>query len=169
MNLKSSITNSVDYNVWVTELLIKWLKTHPKELLHKECPSSFNSIARTIKHISDTQLFWSSKIRETQTPQFDYHASEVNIQNEMDNLLNESELLATYVKENMEGMNHTHLIETEWFSSNFPKYEYLQHLIIHTTYHRGQIVTIGHNVGITGAPMLDYNFWNVANNSIDKK
>ena len=79
----------------------------------------------------------------------------------MQNLVSESQFLATYVKENMDAMNQNHLIESEWFSSNFPKYEYLQHLIIHTTYHRGQIVTIGHNVGVKHAPMLDYNFWNV--------
>ncbi|MDA9555604.1 damage-inducible protein DinB, partial [Pelobium sp.] len=152
---------SVDYNVWVTEQLVNWLQTQPEELLYKECPSSFNSIAKTLKHISDTQLYWSSMIRGTPTPSFDYMATEVNIKTEFNNLLSEASLLATYVKENNEAMSEFFLIESEWFSSNFPKFEYLQHLIIHTTYHRGQIVTIGHNVGATKAPMIDYNFWNV--------
>lgn len=161
MNLESVITNNVDYNVWVAEQLVNWLRKHPIEILHKECPSSFNSIAKTLKHISDTQLYWSSMIRETETPQFDYLATEVIIQNEMDNLLNEALLLNAYVKENVARMSERYLIESPWFTANFPKFEYLQHLIIHTTYHRGQIVTIGRNVGITDAPMLDYNFWNV--------
>lgn len=161
MSLQSSITNSVDYNVWVTEQLVIWLKKHSEELLQRECPSSFNSIARTLKHISDTQLYWSSMIRGTETPTFDYNATEVNVQQEMQNLAREAQLLATYVKGNLKAMSQTHLIESEWFTSNFAKYEYLQHLIIHTTYHRGQIVTIGRNLGITDAPMLDYNFWNV--------
>ena len=161
MSLQSSITNSVNYNVWVTEQLVNWLKKYSEELLQKECLSSFSSIAKTLKHISDIQLYWSSMIRGTKIPTFDYNATDVNVQQEMQNLIREAQLLATYVKENIDAMSQTHLIESEWFTSNFAKYEYLQHLIIHTTYHRGQIVTIGHNVGIKEAPMMDYNFWNV--------
>lgn len=163
MSLKTSIRNSVDYNIWVTEQLVNWLSNYPEELLQKECPSSFSSIAKTLKHISDTQLYWSSMIRETPIPGFDYMATDVDVKIEMANLLNEAKVLATYVKENNEAMSERRLIESEWFSSNFPKYEYLQHLIIHTTYHRGQIVTIGHNIGVLKAPMMDYNFWNVMN------
>jgi uncharacterized damage-inducible protein DinB len=161
MSLQTSIKNSVDYNIWVTEQLVNWLQCFPEELLQKECPSSFNSIAKTLKHISDTQLYWSSMIRETTTPGFDYMATTVDVKIEMENLVSEAKLLAAYVKENNEAMSEYRLIESEWFSSNFPKYEYLQHLIIHTTYHRGQIVTIGHHTGVSKAPMMDYNFWNV--------
>ncbi len=161
MSLQTSMINSVDYNIWVTEQLVNWLQPFPEEVLQKECPSSFTSVAKTLKHISDTQLYWSSMIRETPTPQFNYVATSVDIKTEMENLVNEAKLLATYVKDNNEAMRELYLIESEWFSSNFPKYEYLQHLIIHTTYHRGQIVTIGHNVGVQNAPMIDYNFWNV--------
>jgi uncharacterized damage-inducible protein DinB len=31
----------------------------------------------------------------------------------------------------------------------------------HSTYHRGQIITIGRNLGFTDAPMTDYNFYNI--------
>lgn len=161
MSLNVLLTKSVDYNVWVAQQLTNWLKSHPEELLQRECPSSFSSIAKTLKHISDTQMYWSSMIRETATPSFDYKASNVNIQTEMENLVLEAKRLSDYVKENSDNMSKHHLIESKWFTSNFPKYEYLQHLIIHTTYHRGQIVTIGHNVGASKAPMMDFNFWNV--------
>ena len=123
MSLQSVITNNVDYNVWVSQQLVNWLSKHSNEVLHKECLSSFSSIAKTLKHISDTQLYWSSMIRETETVQFDYVATEVTIQNEMDNLVNEALLLAAYAKENMAAMSENYLIESPWFSSNFPKYE----------------------------------------------
>jgi len=29
----------------------------------------------------------------------------------------------------------------------------------HSTYHRGQIITIGRNLGMTDAPMTDFNFY----------
>ncbi|WP_133641911.1 DinB family protein [Sphingobacterium paludis] len=161
MNIKASLVNYVDYNIWVTTQLVDWLWEQSDEMLYEECRSSFTSIARTLKHISDTQLYWSSMIRESPTPNFDYNPMEVDVRSEMDKLLNEAKLLADYVKDNGDDMCKRYLIDSEWFSSNFPKYEYLFHLILHTTYHRGQIVTIAHNVGIPNPPMLDYNFWNV--------
>lgn len=161
MHLKTSMIKSVEYNVWVAEQLVAWLGVQPEELLQQEVPSSFNSIARTLKHISDTQLYWSSLIRGTATPKFDYMATTADVNTEMKNLVNEALILADYVKENTVAMEERQLIESPWFTANFPKYEYLQHLIIHTTYHRGQIVTMAHQVGLSKAPMLDYNFWNV--------
>lgn len=161
MGIKASIINSVDYNVWVAEQLVHWLGAQPEELLQQEIASSFRSIALTLKHISDTQLYWSSMIRGTETPKFDYMASHADVKTEMNNLVEEARVLANYVKENTEAMEERHLIESPWFTANFPKYEYLQHLIVHTTYHRGQIVTLAYQVGLSKAPMLDYNFWNV--------
>lgn len=43
MSLKTSMTNSVEYNVWVAEQLVSWLKNYSHELLQTECPSSFRS------------------------------------------------------------------------------------------------------------------------------
>lgn len=161
MSLHSHLENLVTYNTWVSEQLVTWLEKYPEELLLLEHPSSFSSIAKSLKHISDTQRYWSAIIRETAIPEFDYIPQYVDVKAEMKNLVTEAWHLEAYVKENLAGMGEPVLIESQWFSSNFPKSEYLQHMLIHTTYHRGQIVTIGHNVGVVKAPMLDYNFWNV--------
>jgi hypothetical protein len=59
-------------------------------------------------------------IRETATPSFDYIATSVDIETEMNNIVNEAKLLAAYVKENSEAMNEPHLIESQWFSLIFP-------------------------------------------------
>src|SRR5262249_46343090 len=39
---------------------------------------------------------------------------------------------------------------------NRSAFEIIQHCMNHSTYHRGQIVTIGRNVGLNDAPMTDY-------------
>lgn len=52
-------------------------------------------------------------------------------------------------------------IESPWFQCNLPRYEYLIQVINHGTYHRGQIVTIERNIGITDATNTDYNFYNI--------
>jgi uncharacterized damage-inducible protein DinB len=39
---------------------------------------------------------------------------------------------------------------------NVPRFEFLQHCINRSTYHRGQIITIARNAGITNPPITDY-------------
>jgi uncharacterized damage-inducible protein DinB len=52
-------------------------------------------------------------------------------------------------------------IVNPWFECELPISDYLLQVINHGTYHRGQIVTMGRNVGITDASNTDYNFYNV--------
>lgn len=42
-----------------------------------------------------------------------------------------------------------------------PRYEFLHHCLNHSTYHRGQVVTIGRNVSLCDAPMTDFNYYNM--------
>jgi uncharacterized damage-inducible protein DinB len=51
---------------------------------------------------------------------------------------------------------------TPWFESNQPRVEYIHHCMNHSTYHRGQLITIGRNLGFSDAPMTDYNFYLLA-------
>lgn len=41
-----------------------------------------------------------------------------------------------------------------------PRFEFILQIVNHSTYHRGQIITIGRNVGLIDAPMTDFNVYN---------
>jgi uncharacterized damage-inducible protein DinB len=60
-----------------------------------------------------------------------------------------------------EELSKSILIESPWFTSHLPRYEYMQQVLTHGVYHRGQVVTMGRNLGFTDAPNTDYNFYNV--------
>ena len=53
------------------------------------------------------------------------------------------------------------LIESPWFQCDFNNFEYIMHYANHSTYHRGQVITIGRSLGFTDAPMTDYNLYNI--------
>ena len=55
----------------------------------------------------------------------------------------------------------TTLIVSPWFECDFQNFDYVMQVVNHSTYHRGQIITIGRNLGFTDAPMTDYNFYNI--------
>ncbi len=126
--------------------------------MHQEVPSSFPSIMKTLAHILEAQGNWYAIISGTNNNPV--NTNELVFSNifkgltissskfiELVNSMNEDELL-----------QHIRL-EAPIFLCDMPKYEYLLHVVNHSTYHRGQIVTIAHNLGITDAPMTDYNIF----------
>lgn len=161
MGLKNLMTNYAEYNLWVNQQFVKWLTSKSDELLHKEVPSSFSSIVKTLNHIWATEEYWYSIIAETS--EFDKREIEELLTTDVFNgLLNRSSQLAQLIKSfTEEELSKNIKIESPWFQCDLPKYEYLMQVINHGTYHRGQIVTIGRNIGITDATNSDYNFYNV--------
>ncbi|MBS1489047.1 MAG: DinB family protein [Bacteroidetes bacterium] len=162
MSLQKFMANNANYHSWATQKFVEWLSPKSDELLHKEVPSSFNSIIKTLNHIWATDEYWYSIIAETSEFENRSGINEYNSKEIFDGIVHRaneiSKLIASY---NEEKLSKLVKIETPWFKCELPKYEYLQQLINHATYHRGQIVTIGRNVGITDGSNTDYNFYNI--------
>ncbi|UWX60455.1 DinB family protein [Chryseobacterium oranimense] len=161
MSLKTLITHSVQYNNWVVSKYIDWLSEKSDEQLNQEVISSFPTILLTLHHIWQTQEYWWSHISGA-----DFNFAEISAAMSKEEIFagikKNSQKLADYVETlSEEDLTENVKIDSPWFQCDFSKYEYIQHAIIHGTYHRGQIVTMGRNVGITDAPMTDYNFWNI--------
>jgi uncharacterized damage-inducible protein DinB len=164
MSLKKLISNYSNYNVWANETLIGWLKSKPAELWDKEVPSSFSSITQTIVHIWDTERFWYSVLKGLPAPpSFRFNPYTGTPLEAMESLLSQSKEIAAFIDSlSEEELCADSYLDTPWVKGSLPVYEFIQHTITHGTYHRGQLITIGRNVGLTDAPMTDYNFYNMA-------
>lgn len=162
MSLKALATKSVQYNNWVVHKYIDWLATKSDEQLNQEVISSFPTILKTLHHIWQTQEFWWSQISESNDFDFEKTSSITDKEGIFNAIKNNSQKLADYVETlSEEDLSKNIKIDNQWFQCDFSRYEYIQHIILHGTYHRGQIVTMGRNAGITDAPMTDFNFWNI--------
>jgi len=152
--------NYADYNLWANATLVNWLRTKPAEILAREVPSSFNTIKSTVVHIWHTQRYWLSVIKRSEPEHFGEFTG--TLDEAFTELVEHSDEFADYVKgmtaSDLEGNN---LVISPWFQSDFQNFEYIMQVMNHSTYHRGQIVTIGRNLGFTDAPMTDYNFYNI--------
>lgn len=162
MSIQKLITNYSNYNCWVNKKYNDWLSTKPRELLFKEASSSFPTIIQTLNHIWSTQEFWRGIIAETSDITNKYDATTFDPDEIFDGIKFSSERLKQFI----DGLSEKELesmlkVVTPWFQCDLPRYEYIQHVIGHGIYHRGQIVTMGRQIGITDAPMTDYNFYNV--------
>lgn len=160
MSLRKLMHNYADYNLWSNQTTAEWLGKKPAELLNKEVPSSFTSVNKTLSHLWDTEKFWLAiLLGSSRQPWQEFNGDEKEI---IPGLLKQSEAFSTHVK----SLNEAALLElctmdAPWVQGQMPKYEFIQHCITHGAYHRGQVITIARNVGITDPPMTDYNYYNM--------
>lgn len=162
MSLQQFMANNACYHLWATQKFVEWLSPKPEELLHQEVPSSFNSIIKTLNHIWATDEYWYAIIAETSEFEDRMAVTDLKAKEVFAGITHRareiSRLIETYSEADL---SKKIKIERPWFTCDLPKYEYLQQLINHATYHRGQIVTIGRNIGITDGSNTDYNFYNI--------
>jgi len=157
------MTKYAGYNLWANQTLVEWLKSKPAELWDQEVPSSFSSIAKTIVHIWDTERFWLSVLKGVPPPpSFRFHGYEGTAAEAMDQLIVQSQEFEAYVTTLWESdLEKECFLDTPWVKGTLPRFEFIHHCLNHSTYHRGQLITIGRNVELTDAPMTDYNFYNM--------
>jgi len=157
--LMYAMGNFAKYNLWANKTMAEWLRPKEESLLLQEVVSSFNSIRSTVLHIYNTQSYWTSVIKGSEFTPSEFTGSTTEL---LDMLTERSAELADYIQAITEQqITETRKIVNPWFECNFPVFEYLLQVVNHTTYHRGQVVTIGRQVGITDAPMTDYNYYNI--------
>lgn len=163
MSLQHLMINYTAYNAWANESLINWLKTKSQDVFQAEVPSSFPSILKTLNHIWAVEEFWHSVLAEEALKSSRYGAEDLQVEAVIEGVVAESQALMNYVSTLSEAalLEEVHL-DTPWVSGEMPRFEFLQHVLNHSTYHRGQIITIGRVLGLTDAPMTDYNFFNMA-------
>lgn len=146
------------YNQWANSTLIDWLKTKDVQFMDEEVPSSFSTVKKTLIHVWQTELFWFAVLQQKELSKA--VESSPDTTQLFAEILQHSQKMTAYLKTlNDEMLTEKVTINTPWFSSSQPRYELIQHCFNHSTYHRGQIITIGRNLGWTDAPMTDFNFY----------
>lgn len=146
------------YNLWANKTIIDWLKPKPAKLIEQQTQASFGSLKLTLLHIWNMQTWWQSNLQQWQ-PEFTY--SKIyngTIETIFEGILKQSEELAEYVDslndDSLEGDCPFNIPTVGEF--NRPRFEAVHHCINQSTYHRGQLVAIAHNLGIKDAPQTDY-------------
>lgn len=159
--LMTLVKTYVESNYWVHQTIVQWLRNKPAESLEKEIASSFPGIKASLVHIWDTERFWLSVIKRLPPPpSFRMNGFHGTLDEVFNGLLSTSqELMETVTTMTEDELTEEIQLKTPWFESTQPRYQYIQHVVNHSSYHRGQVITMGHHVGIHDAPMTDYNYF----------
>ncbi len=160
VTLLSLMQDYAAYNAWANKTMAEWLSAKPTSLLEQEVISSFPSLKSTLLHIWDCQRFWLSVLQKALPPVSFRENYEGSIEDILQGIAGHSDEFAAYLN----NLTETELQEncyfaTPWIDGTRPRFEFIHHCMNHSTYHRGQLVTIARNVGLNDIPMTDYAYY----------
>ena len=147
------------FNYWANKLILDLIEKELNDTeLDREIVSSFPSLRKTVYHLWDAEYIWLKRLtgqslNDWPSKNFNGTFSEakekilLNDQSFIDYVenLNDEKILESFTYKNLEG---------KIFSN--PKWESVHHCMNHSTYHRGQIVTMLRQLGVTNIPSTDF-------------
>jgi uncharacterized damage-inducible protein DinB len=156
--MKELLLSYAAYNAWANGLLLDVIRVLPEETQRKEVVSSFPSLRATMLHLMDAESMWWQRLqlqekvtRPSETFEGDGRMLAAAIQQLDQQWL---EYVTRSGEHVLEHVFHYQNTKREQFKQ--PVWQMLQHLFNHSTYHRGQLVTMLRQVGVEKIPGTDY-------------
>ncbi len=158
MTIKQQLSQYAAYNSWANQQMIDWLLSKDTVLMESELKSSFPTINKTISHIWVAEHVWMCRIEGIEWKNLASRHDGQNTKQISDDLL----LSTNYYIKKLNSMAESELerkIDYKLLSGELGQSSVLNiihHVMNHSTYHRGQLVTMGRELGFTDPPKTDY-------------
>ena len=153
-NMHSLLIEYTSYNLWANERIASVLRSLDAKVLDAELKSSFTSIRKTVHHIWDAELIWLSRLENNK---LEWPPTAHFIDPAIDEFLDTSRDLHNYVESRSREYFHT---STSFNDSKGTPYNMnnagiIMHVANHSTFHRGQVITMLRELGQTELPSTD--------------
>ena len=154
--MKKVIEEYTQYNIWANEIIISFIKQLSPEQFNKEQLSSFTTIRKTVEHMAGAEHIWLKRIKGY-PDQGNKATSLEDISSLTDFWIDQSKQFAEKIKE----ADESRLLEIISYKNlkgipfETSLYKITMHVMNHSTYHRGQLVTMLRAVGFTDLSSTD--------------
>lgn len=146
-----------DYNSWANNIQCAWLEQITDEQWKQQIVSSFNSIQETVLHIISAENVWLQRLEKEANPawlQTSYNGTKtehIELWKSLSQRLKDFaiDMDESLLKENLEFKR----LNGDTYS--MPHYQVLAHIFNHSTYHRGQLITMLRQAGFTSVGSTD--------------
>lgn len=146
------------YNAWANRRIVGALQALDNARLDAELRSSFPSLRKTVTHLRAAERVWMDRLALVESPVWlggDFGPSfpELCVQ-----WLAVSDELARFAEKQYNDKALLHVVEYRDLKKALhktPVFAVLQHVFNHSTYHRGQLVTMMRATGSTKIPGTD--------------
>lgn len=146
------------YNHWANQQPADWLRTASEEDLHREIESSFSSLQETVLHIWSAEYLWLQIVKD--------ESAENNPAKHFSG--SKEDLLKGWLQASENFNNHVQTMSLEDLQAKRPKSrgegytviaDMIHHCMNHSTYHRGQLITMGRQAGLQDPPRTDFIYY----------
>lgn len=146
-----TIRELYEYNRWANARSLEAASTVPREDFAKEVGGSFASLRGTLAHVYGAEWIWLERWRGTSPRQLPFALDFPDVES----IRSRWRDVEREQKEFLDGLDGARLAEVisyvnlkgETFA--YPLGRMLQHVVNHSTYHRGQVATILRQLGAT--------------------
>lgn len=160
--LKQHLLDYAQYNLWANQRLAELFRQQSDELLQTPIVSSFPSVRDTFLHLWSVEFVWQERLKGVSPKEFPANNFKGTNAEIFDRLLSVSQGLVDFIAAQDDAffatpIEFTLLTATGTFRQ-LPQ-DMLHHLFNHQTMHRGQLITMGRQLGLTAFPRTDYIIW----------
>ena len=152
-----SIHRHLTFNTWANTQLVNTLKETADEIYFHENKSSFPSIAKTVAHMFGAQNIWLKRLQGNTQNTWPSSEFEKDKSGALNGLVQTSSELQLFI-----GSKGDDFLGSEYSYTNMkgepfrdPVEDTLFHIVNHSTYHRGQIISMLREAGVTNIVSTD--------------
>jgi uncharacterized damage-inducible protein DinB len=156
--MKDVVLRLATYNAWANNKIADVLKKLTEEQLAIEIVSSFPTVRKTVYHMWDAESMWYQRLKLAEQPVKPTTGFEGSFADGCTLWVKQSQILQDWVNQVQE-VRLPHVVAYYDSQKQYAKstvIDILMHVFNHATYHRGQLVTMLRQTGITKIPVTDY-------------
>jgi uncharacterized damage-inducible protein DinB len=152
-----SIKRHLAYNEWANTKIADVLREVEDQIFFLDNKSSFPSIAKTVLHIWDAQHIWVKRMQGSSQSNWPSASFKGSKDDSLNGLIESSSELSAFLRAKPKSFLSTLYpyknMKGEPFENTYE--DTLFHVVNHSTYHRGQIITMLREAGLKQLPSTD--------------
>jgi uncharacterized damage-inducible protein DinB len=142
------------YNLWANRQFSNWLSGLPEEKAREEMVSSFPTIRETLFHLYRAEFGWFSWIKTGEWQSVGDSWKDLSTPELWQLLCDKSKEIKNYVQDWKDA--DWQVVHERDSGLKMTRAEVFHTVFNHATYHRGQCITMGRQLGLTDPPRTDY-------------
>lgn len=150
------------YNIWANQKLATFFKDKPDDLLRQFVENSFPSIRETVLHILSAERSWLSRLQQDTSKNKRVLDDFGPTSEVFQQLVAVSEAFLAFIEAQDEQFFETQVSYQTWDGTgwNMQPKTMVHHCMNHSTYHRGQLITMARQLGFKeNVPSTDILFF----------
>lgn len=156
--MKSILLNYLRYNHWANEKICRYLANVTHSQLQEDQDGEYEVIKKIVMHIADGEQTWLARLNGQNIPHMHNLDIGGTFTNICDLILKNSELFINFVEGKRDGFlnESTEYINLKGKTFTQNNAEIILHCMNHSTFHRGQIISLLRHVGYTDQSASDF-------------